>query len=176
MKQFGGAVLFLNRSDINADEIIPEKYLTENPKQLAPYLFEDLKLDGFNPKSDTAGKKVIITRDGFGCGAPREQAADALSSSGIYTVVAQNFAPAFKQDMQKCAVIAVELDRKSLDDIFRTFSGKDTECKIVISDEGGAKVKLIAGSLSKSYPFSLDEFEKALVKNEGWIGFADNKY
>ena len=176
MKQFGGTVLFLNRSDINADEIIPEKYLTENPKQLAPYLFEDLKLDGFNPKSDTAGKKVIITRDGFGCGAPREQAADALSASGIYTVVAQNFAPAFKQDMQKYALFAVELDRKSLDDIFRTFSGKDTECKIVISDEGGAKVKLIAGSLSKSYPFKLHNSDKSIIDNDMWAGYIANKY
>ena len=29
MKQFGGPVLFLDRSDINTDEIIPAKYLTE---------------------------------------------------------------------------------------------------------------------------------------------------
>ena len=47
MKQFGGSVLFLDRSDINTDEIIPVKYLTDNSKQaLKPYLFEDLKLDG----------------------------------------------------------------------------------------------------------------------------------
>ena len=49
MKQFGGAVLFLDRSDINTDEIIPAKYLTENTKQaLKPYLLEDLKLEGFD--------------------------------------------------------------------------------------------------------------------------------
>ena len=29
MKQFGGNVLFLDRSDINTDEIIPAKYITE---------------------------------------------------------------------------------------------------------------------------------------------------
>ena len=29
MKTFGGTVLFLDRSDINTDEIIPAKYLTE---------------------------------------------------------------------------------------------------------------------------------------------------
>ncbi|MBR1911474.1 MAG: 3-isopropylmalate dehydratase small subunit, partial [Treponema sp.] len=69
MKQFGGEVLFLDRSDINTDEIIPAKYLTENTKQaLKPYLLEDLKLDGFNPKTDISGKKVIITRENFGCG------------------------------------------------------------------------------------------------------------
>ena len=68
MKQFGGSVLFLDRSDINTDEIIPAKYLTEISKQaLKPYLLEDLKLDGFNPKTDIAGKRVIITRENFGC-------------------------------------------------------------------------------------------------------------
>ena len=33
MKAFGGPVLFLDRSDINTDEIIPAKYLTEISKQ-----------------------------------------------------------------------------------------------------------------------------------------------
>ena len=58
----------------------------------------------------------------------------------------------------------------------KTFADKETECKIVINDDGTAKVKLIAGSLSKSYPFNLDDFEKALVEKEGWIGYADSKY
>ena len=30
MKNFSGKVLFLDRSDINTDEIIPAKYLTGN--------------------------------------------------------------------------------------------------------------------------------------------------
>jgi 3-isopropylmalate/(R)-2-methylmalate dehydratase small subunit len=56
MKNFSGRVLFLDRSDINTDEIIPAKYLTENTKQaLAPHLLEDLVLDGFSPKRDTPG-------------------------------------------------------------------------------------------------------------------------
>jgi len=34
MKNFKGKVLFLNRSDINTDEIIPAKYLTELQRKL----------------------------------------------------------------------------------------------------------------------------------------------
>ena len=171
MKQFGGNVLFLDRSDINTDEIIPAKYLTEISKQaLKPYLLEDLKLDNFNPKTDVAGKKLIITRENFGCGSSREHAPWALEVNGIYTVVAQNFARIFRQNMFNCGMMAI------IDDMFRTFADKDTECKIVLNDDETAKVKLIAGSLSKSYQFKLDDFEKALVQNDGWIGFADNKY
>jgi len=45
MKTFSGKALFLDRADINTDEIIPAKYLTENSKEaLAPFLLEDLKL------------------------------------------------------------------------------------------------------------------------------------
>ena len=177
MKQFGGSVLFLDRSDINTDEIIPAKYLTENTKQaLKPYLLEDLKLEGFDSKTDVPGKKVVITRENFGCGSSREHAPWALEVNGIYVVVAINFARIFRQNMYNCGMLAVEMDRKSVDDMFRTFSEKDTECKVVINDDGTAKVKLIAGSLSKSYPFKLEGFEKALVEKEGWIGYADSKF
>ena len=104
MKQFGGAVLFLDRSDINTDEIIPAKYLTENTKQaLKPYLLEDLKLEGFDSKKDIVGKKVIITRENFGCGSSREHAPWALEVNGIYVVVATNFARIFRQNMYNCA-------------------------------------------------------------------------
>ena len=177
MKQFGGPVLFLDRTDINTDEIIPAKYLTENSKQaLKPYLLEDLKLEGFDSKTDVPGKKVIITRENFGCGSSREHAPWALEVNGIYVVVAVNFARIFRQNMYNCGLLAVEMDKKSVEDMFRTFSEKDTECKIVINDDGTAKVKLIAGSLSKSYPFKLEGFEKALVEKEGWIGYAESKF
>ncbi|MCR4626921.1 MAG: 3-isopropylmalate dehydratase small subunit [Treponema sp.] len=177
MKQFGGNVLFLDRADINTDEIIPAKYLTENTKEaLKPYLLEDLKLDGFNPKTDIIGKKVIITRENFGCGSSREHAPWALEVNGIYAVVAVNFARIFRQNMYNCGMLAIELDKKSIEDMFRTFAEKDTECKIVFNDDGTAKVKLIAGSLSKSYPFKIGDFEKALIENDGWVGYADKKY
>ena len=73
-----------------------------------------------------------------------------IVQNGIYVVVAVNFARIFRQNMYNCGLLAVEMDKKSVDDMFRTFAEKDTECKIVFNDDGTAKVKLIAGSLSKS--------------------------
>ena len=68
MKNFNGNVLFLDRSDINTDEIIPAKYLSEVSKDaLKPYLLEDIHLDGFTPAGDLEGKSVVITRATFGC-------------------------------------------------------------------------------------------------------------
>ncbi len=69
MKSFGGKVLFLDRSDINTDEIMPARYLTEITKAaLKPFLLEDLKMEGFDARTDITGKRVVITRENFGCG------------------------------------------------------------------------------------------------------------
>ena len=68
MKTFNGKVLFLDRSDINTDEIIPARYLTEITKEaLEPYLLEDLTLEGFNPPADVTKNSVVISRENFGC-------------------------------------------------------------------------------------------------------------
>lgn len=167
MKTFAGPVLFLDRSDINTDEIIAANFLAELPKQeLTSHLFENLKIDGFNPKSDIAGTKVIITRENFGCGSESEKAPWALEVNGINTVVAPTFAKSFRKNMFANDLMAIEIDRKSLADMFRTFADKDTECKIVLNDDGTAKVKLIAGSLSKSYQFNVDDAEKALFNKD----------
>lgn len=177
MKQYGGSVLFLDRTDINTDEIIAANYLESNDKKsLKPYLLQDLKIDGFNPQTDVAGKKIIITKDNFGCGSPREHAPWALEVNGIFVVVAPTFAKDFKQNMLACGILPIEMDKKSSADMFHTFADKDTECKIVLNEDGTAKVKLIAGSLSKSYPFKLDDHQKELLSNENWIGYSESKY
>lgn len=177
MKTFGGKVLFLDRSDINTDEIIPAKYLTEITKDaLKPYLLEDLKLDGFNPKEDIIGKNVVITKENFGCGSSREHAPWALEVNGINAVFAINFARIFRQNMYNCGMLAADMSKTDIEDMFKTFETKDTDAKITFNDDGTGKLKLIAGSLSKSYQFRLDGFDKALVESDGWLGYAEKNY
>ena len=61
MKSFGGPALFLDRSDINTDEIIPAKYLTEITKEdLKPYILEDLKLPGFDANGEKTKNARVI--------------------------------------------------------------------------------------------------------------------
>ncbi|MDR3311813.1 MAG: 3-isopropylmalate dehydratase small subunit [Spirochaetaceae bacterium] len=176
MKIFEGKVLFLDRADINTDEIIPARYLTEMSKQtLKPHLLEDLTLPGFN-RNDAAGAGVVIARENFGCGSSREHAPWALEVNGIHAVIAPSFARIFRQNMFNGGLLAAELKETDVDDMFKTFAALPTECKITVNNDGSAKAKLIAGSLSKSYLFTLGGFELTLVVNEGWIGYADKKY
>lgn len=174
MKDFSGKVLFLDRSDINTDEIIPAKYLTEITKAaLKPYVLEDLKLDGFDPKKDIEGKKVIITRENFGCGSSREHAPWALEVNNIFTVVAVNFARIFRQNMYNCGMLAIDMEASIVDDMFANFAGKETFATV---DTEKTTITLKAGDLEKVYTFKLEGFDKALIDSDGWVGYADMKY
>src|SRR5271157_2499574 len=126
MKTFGGKILFLNKNDINTDEIIPAKYLSEITKEaLKPFCLEDLKLEGFDQKKDLPGKGVIITRSDFGCGSSSEHAPWALEVNGITAVIAESFARIFRQNMFNCGMLAIELPKERIDFIFSAFGGGD---------------------------------------------------
>ena len=172
MKEFGGPALFLDRNDINTDEIIPAKYLTENTKMaLQPYMLEDLKLGGFDPNSDTAqDAAVIITRANFGCGSSREHAVWVFEVNDINVVIGESFARIFRQNMFNCGMLAIELSKEDLDILFAM--GADVQ--IAVDVENG---KLIAtGNKEVSFDFTLNAFDKELVMAGGWLAYADKNY
>lgn len=174
MKLFGGNVLFLDRSDINTDEIIPAKYLTEIYKEaLKPHLLEDLKLEGFDPIRDLKGKATIVTRKNFGCGSSREHAPWALEVNGIHIVVAENFARIFRQNMFNCGMLAIELPTEAIDEVFRTFSRSET---LVEVDFPNDRLTFSNEKTKKTYSYRLSPFDKALVEAGGWVEYADVKY
>ncbi len=174
MKTFNGNVLFLDRSDINTDEIIPAKYLTEISREaLAPYLLEDLNLEEFDSASDIKGKGVIVTRGNFGCGSSREHAPWALEVNGINIVVGESFARIFRQNMFNCGMMAVELPPNVIDELFTTFAGRDT---VAETDFTAGTITLSTGKTSKTVTFTISKFDSDLVAAGGWLEFADANY
>ena len=174
MKEFSGKVLFLDKSDINTDEIIPAKYLTEITKEaLKPYLLEDLTLTGFNPIEDIRDKAVLVTRANFGCGSSREHAPWALEVNGINVVIAESFARIFRQNMYNCGMFAIELPTDKLDYLFEHYAGKDTSITIDIDK---AKIIVTSSDQSEELDFKVGEFDMTLVKEGGWVGYADKNY
>jgi 3-isopropylmalate/(R)-2-methylmalate dehydratase small subunit len=174
MKTFGGRVLFLDRDDINTDEIIPAKYLTENSREaLRPFILEDLKLPGFDPRRDAAGKGAIVTRGNFGCGSSREHAPWVLEANGINLVIGESFARIFRQNMYNCGMIAAELPRTVLDEIFRDFAGRETTLAADIKAE---TFTFKTGGREKTVPFVLKDFERVLVESGGWVEYAAVHY
>ena len=174
MKSFNGSVLFLDRADINTDEIIPAKYLTEISREaLAPHLLEDLKIDGFDPARDIAGKRAVVTRANFGCGSSREHAPWALEANGITLVVGEGFARIFRQNMFNCGMMAVELPAETIDRLFSTFATHETTVK---TDVDGGTITFCTDGVKESIPFSISEFDANLVRAGGWLAYADANF
>jgi 3-isopropylmalate/(R)-2-methylmalate dehydratase small subunit len=174
MKDFKGKVLFLDRSDINTDEIIPAKYLTENTKEdLKQYLLEDLELEGFKNSEDLKDAGIIITRENFGCGSSREHAPWALEVNGINLVIAASFARIFRQNMYNCGMMAVDLPAETIDMIFAKFAGKETFLQTDIQ----AGLFIITSADDRiEVKYSTSGFDRELVEAGGWVDYADSRY
>jgi len=179
MKEFGGPAFFIDRNDINTDEIIPAKYLTEITKRaLQPHLLEDLILEGreFDTTADAFQQaKVLVTRSNFGCGSSREHAVWALEVNDINVVIGESFARIFRQNMFNCGILAVELSTDDVERLFTLAAGNGTvkvsvdlaSDTITAEDESGKNV---------SCTFSMNSFDKELVGAGGWLAYADKKY
>ncbi|MDR2768216.1 MAG: 3-isopropylmalate dehydratase small subunit [Treponema sp.] len=188
MKHFGGRVLFLDRDDINTDEIIPARYLTENTREsLKPHILEDLRLAGFDPARDCADRGAIVTRGNFGCGSSREHAPWVLEQNGINIVVASSFARIFRQNMLNCGMIPCELAPETIDALFAEFacrgaesaafpSGEAAELAVTIQSGGPSSLVFKSAAREKIIPFTLSGFENALIEAGGWVDYAAAKY
>lgn len=174
MKTFTGKVLFLDRSDINTDEIIPARYLTEVTKEaLKPFLLEDLDMEGFDVSKDIENNSIIVTRDNFGCGSSREHAPWALEMNDMNVVIGEGFARIFRQNMYNCGMLAITLEKNQIDNLFNNYAGKDTSISIDIDKD---LIIVEAEGNKEEISFSISDFDKDLVKAGGWLNFADSKY
>ncbi len=179
MKQFGGYAYYIDRSDINTDEIIPAKYLTEITKRaLQPHLLEDLFLDGkeFDTKNEAFQQaEVLVTRSNFGCGSSREHAVWALEVNGINVVIGESFARIFRQNMFNCGILAVELAKTDIDRLFN-LAKKGDMVRIAV-DLQADKVLAESGQCGRlECSFDMNAFDKELVAAGGWLAYADGKY
>ena len=178
MKKFGGPAVLLDRNDINTDEIIPAKYLTEITKTaLPPHLLEDLLIDGkpFDSHSDEMkAARVVIARANFGCGSSREHAVWAFEVNDINVVIATSFARIFRQNMFNCGILAMELPEEDIDALF-AMSGN---ISLAVDMDGGLIHVKSSDPAQKDqdFAFSLNAYDKDLVSAGGWLAYADKNF
>jgi 3-isopropylmalate/(R)-2-methylmalate dehydratase small subunit len=177
-KTFGGPAILLDRSDINTDEIIPAKYLTEITKTaLKPHLLEDLLLDGkpfdlLSPAMQQA--RVVITRANFGCGSSREHAVWVFEVNDINIVIAESFARIFRQNMFNCGILAIELPPSDIEQIFTMRGGLSVavdlnKTEMIVSSNDPAQKPVTCS-------FQMNAFDRDLVAAGGWLAYADKKF
>lgn len=103
------------QDNVNTDYVISGRYKfkIQDPKELARHIFEDID-------PDFAGRvkpgDILVAGENFGCGSSREQAPQALKSSGFYAVVAKSFARIFYRNAFNIGLLLVECNTDFIDD------------------------------------------------------------
>jgi 3-isopropylmalate/(R)-2-methylmalate dehydratase small subunit len=108
--------------------------------------------------------------------------------NGINIVIAESFARIFRQNMYNCGMIAAELPRETLDEIFREFApphgtsrdtdtdtGTERPVTLLVDTEQGL-FHFRSGDKEKTAAFKLEGFERALVEAGGWVEYAAGRY
>ncbi|MBR1999479.1 MAG: hypothetical protein IJ992_03075 [Lentisphaeria bacterium] len=75
--------------------------------------------------------------------------------------------------MFNCGMAAISLSSAEIDEIFKTFSGSETDCS---ADIEAKTLTFSNGKDTKVYPFEASAFDLELVRAGGWVDYADQKY
>ncbi len=131
-----GIVSYIDRDNIDTDQIIPTEYL----KSIKKFGYEDYLFDGWRYKDDGklgvkkeerdinkdfilnnkpfSESKILLTRDNFGCGSSREHAVWALRDFGIKAVIASSFGDIFYNNCFKNGVMPIYLEKNQIEKLF----------------------------------------------------------
>ena len=164
-----GIVAYIDRDNIDTDQIIPTEYL----KSIKKFGFEDYLFDGWRYEDD--GKlgvkkeeriinkefilnnepfnksKILLSRDNFGCGSSREHAVWALRDFGIKAVIASSFGDIFYNNCFKNSVLPIKLEKNCIEMMFNETKSDLLEISIDIQKkEINLKQKIIK--------FEVDDF------------------
>ncbi len=123
-----GLVAFLDRVDIDTDQIIPRDFLKRIERTgYGQFLFHDWRTlpDGSsNPdfplnRPEYRGASILVTGRNFGCGSSREHAPWALTDFGFRAVIAPSFADIFKSNSFQNGLLPVELGEADVAHLMR---------------------------------------------------------
>ena len=185
-----GVVSYIDRDNIDTDQIIPTEYL----KSIKKFGLEDYLFDGWRYKDQGrlgmksaereinhefilnnppySESKVLLTRDNFGCGSSREHAVWALRDFGIEVVIASSFGDIFFNNCFKNGVLPLTLKKTEIEKLFSVSVDNPITISVNIKD----KVILFKDKLSIDFDldnnlaeriiYGLDEIDITLKDSE----------
>ena len=147
-----GIVGYIDRDNIDTDQIIPTEYL----KSIKKFGFEDYLFDGWRYHDDGRlgikkeereinedfilnktpfnESKILLARDNFGCGSSREHAVWALRDFGIKAVIASSFGDIFYNNCFKNSVLPIQLKKNQIEELFKTVQDEIVEFSIDLQE------------------------------------------
>lgn len=169
VKVIQGPVFKIPKNDVDTDQIIPARYLTKSDKSgFGPYVMEGLEFEGFDRSSSTFKQaKILIVGENFGCGSSREHAVWAIQAHGVQAIIGTTFARIFYQNSIACGLPIIKVSSEDIKKLFSVDNGTevqiDLERKVI--EVGGLRIS-----------FMLDEYDEALLRDGGLVGFAYKRY
>jgi 3-isopropylmalate/(R)-2-methylmalate dehydratase small subunit len=110
-----GSVAWLERSDVDTDQIIPKQFLKRIERTgYGEFLFFDWMKDPQFELHRFPGASVLIAGPNFGCGSSREHAAWALEDFGFRAVIAPSFGDIFRTNAVNTGLAPVALPAEQI--------------------------------------------------------------
>lgn len=121
-------VAHVPRDNVDTDAIIPSREMKSTGKTglkdglFAPWRY--LEADTRTPdpafvlnQSEFSGAQILASGANFGCGSSREHAVWALAEYGIRCVIAESFAPIFRNNCVRNGVLPIEWPQSCISEI-----------------------------------------------------------
>jgi 3-isopropylmalate/(R)-2-methylmalate dehydratase small subunit len=167
--QHSGIAAFMDRANVDTDQIIPKQFLKRIERTgFGQFLFFDWRFlpDGkVNPEFElnlprNAGTSILIARRNFGSGSSREHAVWAIEDYGIRCVIAPSFADIFYNNCFKNGTLPIALTEAEVDKLFENFS-KNSPYRLVIDLEK----QTVQDEHGFSASFEVEPFRKHCLLN-----------
>ena len=160
-KDFSGKVFYLAADNVDTDQIIPAKYLTETEKEeFGKHCLEDAPISA-EDRPKLYQSQILVAGDNFGCGSSREHAPWALAGAGIRCVIAPSFARIFENNMFANGLLCITMPKETIDFFMRE---KPEELSVSL-DKG-----LVEWDVMDGVGFDISDYQKELIGNGGSVG------
>lgn len=158
-KDFSGKVFYLPIENVDTDQIIPAKYLTETKKEVfGKNCLEDAAISE-EERSALYESQILVAGDNFGCGSSREHAPWALEGAGIKCVIAPSFARIFENNMFANGLLCITLPQETIDKLF-----SERPKAISVDLEKGV---IEFGDFGEKEKFEISDYQRDLIRNGG---------
>ncbi|QKY71692.1 3-isopropylmalate dehydratase small subunit [Lentibacillus sp. CBA3610] len=123
IRKHEGAVVPLNRANVDTDQIIPKQFLKRIERSgFGQFLFYNWRFDeNGDARDDFVLNKpayqngtILLAGENFGCGSSREHAPWSLEDYGFRVIIASSFADIFYNNAMKNGIIPVQMNEEQV--------------------------------------------------------------
>ncbi len=122
IETISGPVSFLDRADVDTDQIMPKQFLKRVERTgFGEFLFYDWAKE---PDWDLPPNPILVAGENFGCGSSREHAPWGLQDYGFQAIVAPSFADIFYSNCTKIGLLPIVLSDEDCKALARAGHGQ----------------------------------------------------